>query len=1501
MQKTRINTKIGGDQKITINLEQNFDLLEILSLKLTQKDVYSSLCSDYGVVCGRISINNGLGVPNARISIFIPLSENDEDDPVISALYPFKTVTDRNEEGFRYNLLPDRKQHGGHEPTGSFPDQLDILSREEILEVYEKYYKFTVKTNNSGDFMIWGVPIGEQTIHIDVDFSDIGCFSLRPDDFLRKGYGVDSFKSTYEFKSSSDIDSLPQIGTYNKSIEVYPFWGSEDLCEIGITRVDYDLSSTGVIIEPKALIIGGTFTDSGKNLINKNCTPRKNMGTKCTLETQAGKVESIRFTTEKDELNRPILEEYKVNEDINSDGSFAFAIPMNMDYLYTNEFGENEYTNDSNKGVATSACYRFRFSLKDAGLERNRLRASYLAPNIREFNDDVTKSYAWSTDLNDYPDDAIDNIILNSTDGFYYPQDYFYRFQYGKVYTISSFQNTLFTNGLIGGNRMLGIKDIAPSEDKDCSASTLTPPVNFAIKNNGFNFQLLLSSVITFVTYVTVSAISLLSDFIGSGFKIMSTLFRIGTLGFKNPLSNAVLKIAYSVQSAGQLTLPLTIYDICDPCPTDEDKVTGNFIEEEYLLDTTCKIGEMQFDIKVMPQAAFDSLGKPTVKFSFALLVKDTFSDTTNGTSKIFTDSPARECVDSPNCCGAYLLSNSVDVLSDLNNLVTSEDTPRFVLGISQNTHNSFSQGNLFYPYYRNFTPIFDPSFLGYGIIFSEEEAADLFGIPDLSTYTYDNGYPTYGYVLDTSIKKVDSTSDSSIFDSKDGCEVYNDLYNENTTTAYLWFKGDPEYNSFSPVNKDEDPINETDIKELEKGTYPSGTGWTIGASVWYKNKNQNRLPREYKGEIYNRKTKTGYSEFRNGIFYIVPSVNGVSLKNLAAIREWYKRQIIGLNFCGGIVSYSFIDNWLSGSLYFFQFKGKIKEKRNEIKVKACHNLVQYIPEHEKFYYRSSPYKYDPDPTREIWGENIINDNIKSILHPTTFIDLGPRDEFIKDICTDKTLDPNSAVARSIGSTSYKPFNEIVAFAINYKMDIDGGETKISDFFDNSGFMSSYENTVPLWKRSLGIYFPVLGIASALFSSNRYFDGDILQLLSINSEAGIEGFDVDNPKYLGYNMQELDADNFSSKNIFTDDDGKFGPTPITLEYEDDGVRIRKSLNAKGYLTESAQRVPFYLWNKRGPAFGPHISGDTDNQSWDYDGIHVDYLQGMASYQYRYNTSSDPDIIAANLEDSYLLPPMSQDYKGNIVSGKTLNYPEEFDEVVLDSDFNYNDDLAKDYYKFKHHNFKLLIATSGTTLDPLVGTLYIRLDDDNTRWSDPIYWDSSYDYSIYPTEDPYKYDTELNLPYRQILSTPFLFYFGLRPGKTGIDLLTERFGAKGSFTFTDDTSIVCVPPSPTIIIPTPTPTITPTPSTSPPPISYFFIGSTATYANPTLACSAETDRGYYLVFNKIETGDRLYEDMNLTTLVNGGGNWIKLIWNFTIHIAVKVEIDGEITSIYTCNI
>ena len=82
----RIRTEPGVDRNINVKIDQDFDSLEILSLKLRQEDLYDRFCADYGIVVGRVVANGGFGVPNATISVFVPLDSVDENNPVISTI-----------------------------------------------------------------------------------------------------------------------------------------------------------------------------------------------------------------------------------------------------------------------------------------------------------------------------------------------------------------------------------------------------------------------------------------------------------------------------------------------------------------------------------------------------------------------------------------------------------------------------------------------------------------------------------------------------------------------------------------------------------------------------------------------------------------------------------------------------------------------------------------------------------------------------------------------------------------------------------------------------------------------------------------------------------------------------------------------------------------------------------------------------------------------------------------------------------------------------------------------------------------------------------------------------------------------------------------------------------------------------------------------------------------------------------------------------------------------
>jgi hypothetical protein len=96
-------------------------------------------------------------------------------------------------------------------------------------------------------------------------------------------------------------------------------------------------------------------------------------------------------------------------------------------------------------------------------------------------------------------------------------------------------------------------------------------------------------------------------------------------------------------------------------------------------------------------------------------------------------------------------------------------------------------------------------------------------------------------------------------------------------------------------------------------------------------------------------------------------------------------------------------------------------------------------------------------------------------------------------------------------------------------------------------------------------------------------------------------------------------------------------------------------------------------------------------------------------------------------------------------------------------------------------------TGGTISAPTAGVLYTRVGpvSGNTTyqgitivngWYSQV-WNSNQDFIIKPTINYYSGN-------KQILSTPFQFYFGLRSGKTGLDKFINLFGPQTAFTTED---------------------------------------------------------------------------------------------------------------------
>ena len=412
----RIRTQLGINQNIPIVLEQNFDTLEILSLAIRPDDIYIRSCADYGIVCGRIFCNNGFGIPNARVSVFVPIEDIDTQNDYITSLYPYTNFTDINDDGYRYNLLPYTQSHSGHVPTGTFPERLDVLTDKPLIQVYEKYYKFTVKTNESGDYMIFGLPLGQQTLFMQVDLSDIGEFSLTPQDLIRMGLATEDTVNGSKFKSSTNYAELPQIITVQKTVQIEPFFGEFEICNYNIARVDFDLTSeNNVKLEPTAVFMGSIISTDDTQKVGKNfkflnetqsaCKVKRTAGELCTMTTGPGQIVALRQTIFNDKDGRPILEQAQLDNDgkvIDENGVWVLEVPMNLDYVYTDENGVKKISSDPKLGVPTRGKYRFKVKWsQSAALSESTKRAYFLLPNIKErgWQDPSTDpiSYSFST------------------------------------------------------------------------------------------------------------------------------------------------------------------------------------------------------------------------------------------------------------------------------------------------------------------------------------------------------------------------------------------------------------------------------------------------------------------------------------------------------------------------------------------------------------------------------------------------------------------------------------------------------------------------------------------------------------------------------------------------------------------------------------------------------------------------------------------------------------------------------------------------------------------------------------------------------------------------------------------------------------------------------------------------------------------------------------------------------------------------------------------------
>jgi len=218
---------------------------------------------------------------------------------------------------------------------------------------------------------------------------------------------------------------------------------------------------------------------------------------------------------------------------------------------------------------------------------------------------------------------------------------------------------------------------------------------------------------------------------------------------------------------------------------------------------------------------------------------------------------------------------------------------------------------------------------------------------------------------------------------------------------------------------------------------------------------------------------------------YIFMRRPGLDLvKDLGNFGEWAFRFRFFYGLCRGVLSQSFMNNWVNGSLYFFPIQvDTFYNKQNRVgQVRFCEDVVYYNRDSNNFYYRSRPYN---NTTNKFIGKRSDQTGVNdlNLLFPTTIINLGMKDYFYSEI----TFDPSTRgfILPNINPTSYADTSDLVNLFV------------ISRITDEN-FL---QQLIPLGDNSI----------NQLFSRDeRRIDGDLAQLMSINSEIGNINF---SPEY----------------------------------------------------------------------------------------------------------------------------------------------------------------------------------------------------------------------------------------------------------------------------------------------------------------------------------------------------------------------------------------------------
>ena len=348
----------------------------------------------------------------------------------------------------------------------------------------------------------------------------------------------------------------------------------------------------------------------------------------------------------------------------------------------------------------------------------------------------------------------------------------------------------------------------------------------------------------------------------------------------------------------------------------------------------------------------------------------------------------------------------------------------------------------------------------------------------------------------------------------------------------------------------------------------------------------------------------------QNGCYVLVERPILDLIKDLGTWSEWGYRFRFFYGLCRGVLSQSFVNNWVNGTLFAFPIQvDTFYDRQNKPKPPVfAKELVHFDSKTNNFYYRSSPYllsqnKFIGRPANQAGS---VND--RNLLFPTTIVNLGIKDSFYQEIIFDPSA--RAYIMKDLNPTSYSDQSDLVNLFV------------ISRITDSNFLQRIFTGLSP--NNSL----------NQLFSRpERRIDGDLAQSMSINSEFGVIPFSPEYYEVSGQDYQPVVITGTPENptiGIF------FSSTTQNLQNKDyisPGIinfRPFDNLNAIQYpYTLKSQQVPFYQWGLQGSEtiFGTEknnwlTSNATGIVSYRYQGLNRRFTSSPSYFNSSYNSVSD---------------------------------------------------------------------------------------------------------------------------------------------------------------------------------------------------------------------------------------------------------------------------------------